>query len=267
LRASGIGKIAQFCGEPSATAATTLIEDPRGHDQRVNDSTDKAAIFGPEAIAFLSELAVNNDRAWFADHKQRYEQHVCEPALTFVSAIAPGLEKISRHFVANPKRTGGSLMRIYRDTRFSKSKLPYKTNVGIHFRHARGRDVHAPGFYVHIEPGDCFIGAGIWRPDSEALGAIRAKIADAPHMWRRARYAKSLTAQFELAGESLQRMPRGFSPELAEAGDIRRKDFIAISHYEIGEITEPEFVDYAIARFSDARPLMRFLCSALGLAF
>ena len=233
----------------------------------MNDSTEKPATFGPETIAFLSELAANNNRVWFAEQKPRYEQHVREPALGFVVAVAPGLEKISRHFTANPKRTGGSLMRIYRDTRFSKSKLPYKTNIGIQFRHVRGRDVHAPGFYVHIEPGDCFIGAGIWRPDSEAIGAIRAKIADAPHAWRRARNAQSLTAQFELAGESLRRMPRGFSPDLAEADDIRRKDFIAVTHFEIGEITEPEFVDYALARFSDARPLMRFLCGALGLAF
>ena len=230
-------------------------------------SSEATAIFYPETIAFLSELAVNNDRAWFAENKARYEAFVREPALGFITAIGPGLERISRHFVASAKRTGGSLLRVYRDTRFSKSKLPYKTHIGIQFRHARGRDVHAPGFYVHIEPGSCFIGAGIWRPDSEALGAIRANIADAPHAWRRARDAKTLTEHFELAGESLQRMPRGFAPDLAMADDIRRKDFIAVSRYEIGDITEPAFPDYVLTRFRDARPLVRFLCGALGLTF
>ena len=223
--------------------------------------------FSPETVAFLSELAAHNDRAWFAENKPRYEQCVREPALAFITAIGPGLARISRHFVANARRSGGSLMRIYRDTRFSKSKLPYKTNIGIQFRHALGRDVHAPGFYVHIEPGDCFIGAGIWRPDGDALDAIRARIADAPHAWRRARDAKTLTTQFELAGESLKRMPRGYAPDLPMAADIRRKDFIAVAGYEIGDITEPEFTEYVLARFRDAKPLVRFLCAALALEF
>jgi len=226
---------------------------------------ETGAHFMPETIAFLSELATNNDRQWFAENKPRYEQFVRTPALAFITAIEPGLTRISRHFVANARRTGGSLMRIYRDTRFSNNKLPYKTNIGIQFRHTQGRDVHAPGFYVHIEPGNCFIGAGIWRPDGDTLGTIRARIADAPHGWRRARDAPTLKAHFELAGESLQRMPRGYAPGLPMAVDIRRKDFIAVTSYEIGDITTPEFIDYVLARFTDAKPLVRFLCGALAL--
>ena len=223
--------------------------------------------FSTDTVAFLSELTANNDRAWFHENRQRYEDSVRGPALAFIDAIGPGLRRISPHFNASAKRSGGSLMRIYRDTRFSKSKLPYKTNIGIQFRHELGRDVHAPGFYLHIEPGDCFLGAGIWRPDADALGAIRTKIAESPVAWRRARDDKHLAAHFELAGEQLKRMPRGYAADHPMADDLRRKDFIGVSGYEIGDISEPEFLDYVLGRFADARPLMRFLCSALELRF
>ncbi len=158
-------------------------------------------------------------------------------------------------------------MRVYRDTRFSKNKLPYKTNVGIQFRHELGKDVHAPGFYVHIEPGSCFFGAGIWRPDSEALAAIRKRIVESPAAWKRARDAKTFTARFTLRGEQLKRIPRGYDANHALAEDLRRKDFIGISSYEIGDITESSFLQQALEAFVDAKPFMRFLCKATGVAF
>ncbi|MDH3418196.1 MAG: DUF2461 domain-containing protein [Gammaproteobacteria bacterium] len=223
--------------------------------------------FSDATIAFLSQLAVNNDRDWFQAHKQRYEEAVRDPALAFIEAIAPGLKRISPHFVASSRRTGGSLMRIYRDTRFSRNKLPYKTNVGIQFRHELGKDVHAPGFYVHIEPGGCFLGAGIWRPDSAALAAIRAQIADSPAAWKRARDAKAFAARFTLSGEQLKRIPRGYDADHPLAEDLRRKDFIGVSGYEIGDITEPTYLQDVLEAFSDTKPFMRFLCKALELHF
>ena len=223
--------------------------------------------FPDDAIAFLSELAVHNDRAWFSENKSRYEASVREPALALIAAIAPKLNRVSRHFSADTRKSGGSLMRIYRDTRFSRSKLPYKTNVGIQFRHEAGKDVHAPGLYLHIEPGDCFVGAGIWRPETDPLRAIRTRIAESPRAWQRARDAESFAYRYELAGERLMRMPRGYSADHSMADDLRRKDFIGISRYEIGDVTEPEFVDYVADCFADARPFMRFLCSALELRF
>ncbi|NIW23457.1 MAG: TIGR02453 family protein, partial [Gammaproteobacteria bacterium] len=187
-----------------------------------NEAQTAFAGFSDASIAFLSELAANNNRDWFQAHKPRYEETIREPALAFIDAVAPGLRRISPHFVASSKRTGGSLMRIYRDTRFSKNKLPYKTNVGIQFRHELGKDVHAPGFYVHIEPGSCFFGAGIWRPDSEALAAIRKRIVESPAAWKRARDAKTFTARFTLRGEQLKRIPRGYDANHALAEDLRR---------------------------------------------
>ena len=141
--------------------------------------------FEPSLGKFLKDLKKNNNRPWFQANKDRYEREVLEPALAFIRAMGPKLRKISPFFVASDSRVGGSLMRIYRDTRFGKDKTPYKTNVGIQFRHERGRDVHAPGFYVHLEPGECFLALGVWKPDRDALELIRQAILERPEPWKR----------------------------------------------------------------------------------
>ena len=120
-------------------------------------------------------------------------------------------------------------MRVHRDVRFSKDKSPYKTNIGIQFRHEMGRDVHAPGFYLHVEPDDCFIGVGIWRPDAEALGKIRDSIIERDKFWLDAINDKAFKKNFELSGDSLKTAPRGYDKNHALIHDLRRKDFIAIS--------------------------------------
>ncbi|MGH8875660.1 MAG: DUF2461 domain-containing protein, partial [Acidimicrobiia bacterium] len=125
-----------------------------------------ARSFSPALFSFLRDLEANNEREWFKANKDRYERHVKEPALQFVADIAPHLRRISTHLVADPRPAGGSLFRIQRDTRFSKDKSPYKTYVGIRFGHEAGGDVHAPGFYLHLEPGSCYFGMGVWQPDT-----------------------------------------------------------------------------------------------------
>lgn len=102
----------------------------------------------PKLFSFFRDLKKNNDRDWFEANRARYERDVREPLLAFTDAFAEPLYKISPHFRAEPKKVGGSLFRIFRDVRFSKDKSPYKTHAGVHFRHERARDVHAPGFYL-----------------------------------------------------------------------------------------------------------------------
>ena len=223
--------------------------------------------FGPELAAFLQDLRSNNERGWFTANRERYEETVREPARAFIRAMAPALAAISPHFRADDRKTGGSLMRIHRDTRFSRDKTPYKTNVGIQFRHALGRDVHAPGFYVHLEPGSAFLGAGVWRPDSSALFMIRARIDEEPDTWREVRDDEAFRAAFRLGGESLKTMPRGFARDHALAEDLRRKDFIALHELPIGDALGPEFPDLATARMRDSGGFMRFLCEALDVPF
>ena len=223
--------------------------------------------FGPELAAFLEDLRSNNERGWFTANRDRYEETVREPARAFIRAMAPALAAISPHFRADDRKTGGSLMRIHRDTRFSRDKTPYKTNVGIQFRHALGRDVHAPGFYVHLEPGSAFLGAGVWRPDSSALFMIRARIDEEPDTWREVRDDEAFRAAFRLGGESLKTMPRGFARDHALAEDLRRKDFIALHEVPVEEALGPEFPDLAAARMRDGGGFMRFLCEALDVPF
>src|SRR5688572_4758258 len=120
-----------------------------------------AQYFTPATFRFLRELARHNERDWFNTNKARFVSDVQEPALQFIADFAPKLEKLSPHFVADPRPQGGSLFRIYRDTRFSKDKTPYKTHVAMRFNHEAGPDVHAPGFYIHIEPGSSYAGVGL----------------------------------------------------------------------------------------------------------
>ena len=225
------------------------------------------ARFSAATFQFLTELAAHNDRAWFAANKERYEQHVLAPALAFIEAMGPRLAKISKHFVASPKRTGGSLIRIYRDTRFARDKSPYKTNVGIQFRHERGRDVHAPGFYLHVEPGTCFLGAGIWHPEPPELAAIRREIVEHPKAWQRARDHARLRQHFTLGGATLANAPRGVPADAPHMTDLKRKDFIASCALTDRTVVRPAFADEAAAKLAAARGLMAFLCGALDLPY
>ena len=141
--------------------------------------------FTQAVFEFLEELALNNNKPWWEENKERYINKIREPALDFVTDFGQRLEEISPHFVADPRVNGGSLMRPYRDMRFAKGE-PYKTNVGIQFRHEQGKDVHAPGFYLHIEPGQSFAGVGLWNPETKVARAIRQSINDDPATWGKA---------------------------------------------------------------------------------
>ena len=223
--------------------------------------------FGPELFSFLADLRANNDREWFAVNKQRYEEHVLEPALAFIEAFAPRLEKISPHFRADARPSGGSLFRIYRDTRFSKDKSPYKTNLGIHFRHERAKDAHAPGYYLHIGPGEVFAGGGIWHPDTGAATRIREAIVANSEGWRRATRAGSFNKRLALGGDALKRVPSWADPEHPLADDLRRKDFFGSCRLEETDVLEPGFVDEYARICRAAAPLMQFLCEALDVPY
>jgi uncharacterized protein (TIGR02453 family) len=223
--------------------------------------------FSSRTFEFLRKLQKNNNREWFTQNRENYETHVRRPALAFIDAMAPRLARISEHFIASSKPSGGSLMRVHRDMRFSRDGAPYKTNVGIQFRHVRGRDVHAPGFYVHIEPRGCFLGSGLWRPEPSALRAIRNEIAERPDAWHKATGNKRFTAEFELSGDTLQRPPKGFAAETRFIADIQRKDFIALAGIADSAVREADFVDNAAQLFRRTAPLMEFLCGALDLEY
>jgi uncharacterized protein (TIGR02453 family) len=162
---------------------------------------------------------------------------------------------------------GGSLMRVYRDTRFSKNKTPYKTNIGIQFRHEQAKDVHAPGFYLHIDPDEVFLGVGLWRPETTALAAIRDRISNQQREWLLARDDKIFRRHFRLGGASLTRPPRGFDKDHPLIEDLKRKDFIAVKNMHLDEATKPRFQQKVETAFKAANPLMQFLCKSVGVPF
>lgn len=221
--------------------------------------------FPKETLQFLSDLSENNNRDWFADNKSRYEQAFLEPSLAFIEAMAKPLKKISPFLVAEPRKQGGSLMRIYRDVRFSKNKSPYKTNIGIHFRHDAGKNVHAPGLYVHLSPDEVFLGSGIWRPEREPLAKIREAIDVDPTGWKKATRSKAFQEHWSLAGDSLKRAPAAYAIDHPMIEDLRRKDFIGAGNLQPGDETRGDFLDVCVSRFRSTRPLLRFLGEAVGL--
>lgn len=224
-------------------------------------------MFNQDTFHFLENLSNNNQRDWFNQHKDDYEIMVRTPALAFITEMQPLLAEISTKFLAIPKKMGGSLMRVYRDTRFHRDVAPFKTNIGIHFRHFMGKDVHAPGFYVHITPQECYIGAGIWRPDGAALSQIRHFIDDNPRAWLKALNHQSFHQQFQLTGESLKRPPRGFSADHQLIDDLKRKDFVAVTNITHEQIVSINFPMICAQYFQQCDAFMYYLCTALSLPY
>ena len=224
-------------------------------------TTPQTAHFSPDLFDFLRRLKKNNNREWFAKNKARYQQVVVEPALSFINDFAPNLYELSHHFVADARPTRGSLFRIYRDTRFSSNKRPFKTHVGIHFSHSNGKDAHAPVFYLHLEPDNCFAAAGIWHPDNRALTRVRSAIVGHPERWAAVR--KNL----ELEGDRLSRPPRGFDCQHAFIEDLKMKDFVVAVPFTDDQICGSKFLRDFTSACRKMSPLAEFTTNALGLKY
>lgn len=219
----------------------------------------------PDLFQFFRELKANNNRDWFQANKPRYEGQVREPLLRFITDVGVRLAEISPHYVADARKSGGSLFRINRDIRFSKDKTPYKTAAGIQFRHESGKDVHAPGFYLHLEPDSIFGGIGLWQPDTQTLNKIRDAIVEKPDQWQQIVSDESFTARFELSGDSLKRAPKGYDPDHPLIDDLRRKDFIAATTFSEADACAPDFIDRFAESCRGGAPFVQFLTMAIGL--
>ena len=236
--------------------------------------------FTPATFKFMKALAANNNKEWFADHKTEYEQVVKAPCLAFISDLAAPLQKISAQMVANPKPVGGSLFRIYRDARFSTDKSPYKTHAGMSFYHAATKAVaraegqnammgrlDAPGFYLHLEPGACFIGGGLWHPQSDTLKRVRAYMLSNPASWKKATQAAPFIKFYALEGDSLQRPPQGFDPAHELIVDLKRKDYIGSAKLTQAQVCADDLLQTTITHYKALAPMIDWLCGALDLDF
>ncbi len=217
---------------------------------------------------FFNELRENNTREWFNDNKPRFRSSVQEPLAAFVEAMAPRLKKITKHIVADPRLNGGSVFRIYKDVRFSRDKSPYKTHGAVQFRHALGKDAHAPGFYVHLAPDEVFYGGGVWAPHPPNLLKVREAIRDKTAAWNKATGGAAFKKRFGgMRGDGLMRPPKGFDADHPAIEDLKRKSFFAMANSKQAAAKKPGFPDDVAAAFADARPLMKFLCDATGAPF
>jgi len=178
------------------------------------------------------------------------------------------LSRISPSYIADPRMNGGSIFRIYRDTRFSKNKLPYKENIGFQFRHIAGKDAHAPGYYLHIQPDNCFAGGGIWLPPTKTLNGIRDAMVRHTDEWLNIKrfIADSGNVSF-IDGDRLKRAPQGYPAEHRIIEDLKRKTLFAGRNFSDEEVTSARFIDEVEDVFLDVVPLMRFINEALDLSF
>jgi uncharacterized protein (TIGR02453 family) len=219
-------------------------------------------------FAFFRELADNNERPWFEANKERFRASVQAPMSAFISAMAPRLAKISKHFIADPRPNGGSMFRIYRDVRFSRDKRPYKLHAACHFRHAAGKDVHAPGFYMHFAPDEVFFGGGMWMPPPDALARVRDAIVGKPSAWKAVKADKVFSATFGgVEGEALSRPPRGYDAAHPCIEDIKRKSFFAMHRSSVKVAQSAALPGEVASAFRAATPLMKFLCDAQAVPF
>ena len=223
--------------------------------------------FPKDFFKFFNDLKKNNNRDWFTVNKPRYLESVVKPMGEYIVAIAPHLQRISPFYRAIPKAHGGSMFRIYRDTRFSKDKTPYKTHAACHFRHALGRDAHAPGFYVHIETDGIFFGGGIWLPPSKQLGLIRDFIADNPSAWGKLITSAPVKRMGGVKGDSLKRPPRGYNPDARHIDDLKRKSFSLMTEVDADLALTPAFVTETAKAFKTAAKLNHLITTALELPF
>jgi uncharacterized protein (TIGR02453 family) len=223
----------------------------------------KRAYFSPELFRFLKQVKRHNNRDWFLANKARYQADVRDPCLRFITDFAPHLQGIAPRFAAVPKPTGGSLFRIYRDTRFSADKSPYKTHVGMHFPHKlAGRDVHAPGWYLHLQPGASFAAAGLWHPDGPTLRKVRDAIVQQPKMWRAIH-----RAGLRIEGDALVSPPRGYDREHPFIDDLKRKDFVTSITFSDVRVQSSLFLEEFARACRRMRVLVEFLTEAVGLPF
>lgn len=219
-----------------------------------------------ELFDFYRELAKNNDRDWFLKNKSRYERDVKEPLLQFISDFGPRLRRINPHLVADPRPNGSSLFRIHRDVRFARDKSPYKTHAGVRFPHEESKNVHAPGYYLHLEPGSVFAASGIWHPDAATLKKVRDAMLSSASGWKRA-VSATVKGKCSLGGDSLKKVPRGYDANHPLAEDLKRKDYIAYVPMSESEVCRTDFLDRFASVCAGMRPLLGFLSRSLGAAW
>ncbi len=229
--------------------------------------------FRPAALSFFTGLARHNTKPWFEARRDVYEGEVLGPMRALVATLDVRLATVAPEFVGDPKR---AIFRIYRDTRFSKDKSPYKTAAAFHITHrdlahsksaaGNARDVGGgAGFYFHLQPEQCFVGGGMWQPPPLALRKVRGALLDDPGA-----FAATLEGTFrrrfrQLSDEDrLARLPRGYPAGHPAEPWLRFRSFTAGRRLSTAEVLSARLTDTLMKDFTALLPLVRWLNAAIG---
>lgn len=231
------------------------------------DQTTRFRGYEPDALQFLADLAANNDRAWFKPRKADYERLIKEPTAALCVALAERFDGLRLPLEADPVR---SPFRIYRDVRFSRDKSPYKTAQGADFPWSDSKDDElrprgAVGGYFHLEPGNIFVGGGMWHPERERLAAFREKVDRDPNAVLKAIEDRRFRSVFgSVTGEALTRNPKGFPPDHAYSHLLRLKDVVFSRRLSDRDVFSAKLPDIIAADLDAARPVLLFLDALAG---
>jgi uncharacterized protein (TIGR02453 family) len=219
--------------------------------------TKSAPCFSANTLKFLRALKRNNRREWFNAHRDDYEANVRQPMFAIIERLAADFREFAPELVASPK---ASMYRIYRDTRFSENKAPYKTHVAAIFP-CRGLPKHeGAGLYFHVSPDEVWVGGGMYAPQTPQLQAVREHIAANLRRLRTIVESPSFRQTVgELEGERLKRVPRGFAKDHEAAEYLKFRQFLAGRDFPAAFSTSPKFYGGVLSVFRRVAPLTRFL--------
>jgi uncharacterized protein (TIGR02453 family) len=214
--------------------------------------------FPREGLAFLRALKKNNNREWFRARREKYEETVRFPMQCLVASLARRMADAAPEIEFHPRT---SIFRIYRDTRFSRNKTPYKTNIAASFP-IRGRKgpAEVPGLYVGVEPGEAYAGGGLYLPSGAQLKLIRASIAGDPDAWLAVVATRRFLRSYGgIEGEKLVRAPLGYPPDHPMIEHLKYKQFFAGRSFPEEACLRGSFVAAVERVFLDILPLIRWL--------
>lgn len=217
--------------------------------------------FSKKTLRFFRDLEANNNREWFSEQRRNYEENVLRPAQAFVVAMGLRLRRLTPGINANP-RPDGSLFRIYRDTRFSQDKAPYKTHMGIFFWEGKGPRMECSGYYFHLEPPRLMLGVGLYMFSRPQLERFRKAVIDPEYGDELTAAIRKITKRpgVSLGGAHYKRLPPGTDPGHPNAGLLLHNGLYTGWETDIPEeFYSPALIGYCLERFRPLQPLHRWL--------
>jgi uncharacterized protein (TIGR02453 family) len=219
--------------------------------------------FPEETVTFLSDLAKNNKKTWFDAHRTDYDKYIMEPARAFTEALGERLTSIAPGIIAEP-RVNGSIFRIYRDTRFSKDKTPYKTHLGIFCWEGEGPKMECPGFYFHLQPPNLMLGGGVHLFSKPLLEEFRRSVVHPQHGMKLAGAVAKVSKSLNIGGHHYKRVPRGYDQDHPFAQFLLFNGLTARSEEPTpAALHGPDIVDHCFDVYRKMLPVHEWL---LGMA-